>query len=161
MLLRKITSGVIGIACCISSLSVSANNKLLASYDELLQTLDSGNKVRAVVHVNKCTLIEGTELAKVITMGFNYDWYNHYNLRIDSQHSKEVITTSKNIFSVTQLNALGSVNNYVQLHIFKDNSAYVFGAIIDPVTYEQKITATYSCPLDVNSSNSGIVLYAE
>lgn len=159
MIFNKVTSGLIGMVCCFSSLSVFASDKILSSYDELLLALDSGSKVRAVVNMDKCKLVSGVEVVKVISLGFNFDWYNHYNLPIDSQHSKEVITTSKNIFSVTKIQNLGSINNYIQLHVFNDNTAYLYGAIIDPKTYEQKMTATYSCPFDANPGQAGIVLY--
>jgi hypothetical protein len=154
MLANKFASGLITAILCFSSLNTFASDKMLSSFDELLQALDSGTKVRAVVNMDKCKLIKGSEVVKVLSLGFNYDWYNHYILPTDSEHSKEVITTSKNIFSMTKIQDLGAINNYIQLHIFKDNSAILFGAILDPKTYEQKASASYSCTL-----GTSVILY--
>lgn len=156
MLLKKI---VIGMICIFSALNVSANNKTLTSFDELLQALDGGNKVRAVINIEKCKVISGAEIIKERSLGFDYDWYNHYEVPVDAQHSKEVITTSKNIFSVTTIQNLGAINNYVKLHVMKDNSVYLYWSLLDPKTYAEKATITFNCPLNADANHAGLLLY--
>lgn len=159
MKIKTLMAVLIGLVCCMSSVNALSNTKTLDNFNELLQALDSGNQVRAVIHFDKCKLETGTEIVSEISFGFNYDWYNHYYLPINAQNTKEVIATSKNIFSVATLNNLGSINNYLRLHVFKDNTARVFGAVIDPKTYEQKITASFLCSVSNNQDQAGVMLY--
>lgn len=155
MLFKKIAIGMI---CIFSATNIFASNAL-TSFNELLQALDGGSKVRAVINIEKCKVISGTEIIKEKSLGFNYDWYNHYEIPVDAQHSREVITTSKNIFSVTTIQNLGAINNYVKLHVMKDNTAYLYWSLLDVKTYAEKATITFNCPLNVDSSQAGLLLY--
>ncbi len=159
MSMKKIAACLLGSLLCLPTVDALANPTALANYDELLQALDLGNKVRGIIHLGKCKLESGGGVT-AISLGFTFDYYNHYNLPIDAQHTKEVIATSKNVFSWTQVKDLGPVNNYLQIRIFKDNTAQLFGAIIDPRNYEQKIFVNYVCPISNDAAQAGLMLYS-
>jgi len=159
MSINKITACLLGSMLCFTTLTVFAGTKILANYGELLQALDSGNAVRAIAHLDKCKLDSGGGLVG-LSGGINFDVFNHYIMPIDSLHTKEVIATSKTVFSITPIQSLGFVLNYIRLHVFKDNTAQLFGAIIDPKTYEQKITVSYTCTVSNDATQAGIMLYS-
>lgn len=158
MLFKQVTTCFLGTLLFFSSFNVVAS-KILANYDELLHALNNGSKVRGVIHLDKCKLNHGGGLPKTFSFGFTYDYYNHYNLPIDKHHSVEVISTSQNIFSITRVNDLGPVNNYLQIHVLRDNTAHLFGAMLDPKKYDQKITARYTCPISSDPTQAGLMLF--
>lgn len=141
---------------CLST-SVLANPHKINTYDDLLYSLDSGHHVRAVIHFENCTLESGDKLL-TITGGFDYDIYNHYKLpSTDSESTKEMISTSKTVFSISNFHDFGKINNYIRLRVFNDNTAEFFAAILDPITQEEKTTATYNCPL--GKDKAGVVFF--
>ena len=141
------------------SFNAFANLKPIANFDELLQALDSGSKVRGVIYLDNCKLESGGGFPKTMSVGFTYDYFLHYNLPIDNNHTVEVITTSKDVFTITKVNDLGPINNYLQIHVLKNNTAHVFGALLDPKNYDQKISVNYTCPMGTNPIQAGLMLF--
>lgn len=157
--MKKISSYLVAATCLISSIGSFANSKTLANFDELLNALDSGKTVRAVIHMDKCTLESGSGFPQALSGGFTFDVYNHYQLPIDANTSKEVISTSKTVFSITTISNLGAIKNYIRLHVFKDNTARFLGVIIDPKTNEQKMSSSLLCPVSDDINQAGVMLY--
>jgi len=158
MSFNKLSAGLFALLV-FNSMNAFAHTKVLGNYDELLQALDSGEKVRGVIQLEKCKLESGGGLPKTISVGFDFDYYNHFNVPVDPTHTVEVISTTKNIFTITKVNDLGPINNYIQIHISKDNIAHIFGAILDPKNYDQKIFVNYTCPMSADSAKAGLMLY--
>lgn len=151
---------VLGSVLCLASLSALASSKILANYDELLQALSSGSKVRGIIHFDKCKIESGGGFPKTNTLGFTYDYFiNRDDLSGDNKHTLEVISTTKNIFSITKINNLGPVNNYIQIHVLKDNSARILGVLLDPTNYSQKISINYTCPVSSDENQAGLMLF--
>jgi hypothetical protein len=159
MSIKKIISCLIGSALCFSSASILAETKILANYDQLLQALDSGSQVRAVVHFDKCKLESGDGRISSLSGGLTFDVFNHYDMPIEGNRTREVISTSKTVFSLGTRYEFGPINNYVRLHVFKDNTAQLFGAFLDPQTYEQKTAVSYTCPVSGDVNHAGVSLY--
>ena len=158
MFINKINVSLMCAALYFFTSSAFAETKIIPNYDQLLQTLEAGNKVRAIIHFDQCKLESGGGLSS-ISGGVNFDIFNHYNMKIDSSHTKEVISVSNTVFSVTDLQNFGPVMNYVWLHVFKDNTAQLFWALLDPNTYEKKVSVSYLCPIGNELNQSGVVLY--
>ncbi|MBX3708798.1 MAG: hypothetical protein KIT56_08950 [Gammaproteobacteria bacterium] len=144
---------------------VHANTKLLVNYNQLLQALDQGDDVRAILYLDKCTLKKSgntkilnskldTERA---SMRMNFNIYSHYKVKVDAQHERYAIATSNTI--LTEHRDFGPVYAYGRLRIFGDNSAEFHAAYYHPQTYELKGEADYLCQISNDSDQNAIDLF--
>lgn len=140
------------------SISVSAKSATANSFDQLLFLLNSGKAVRAVIHLDRCQLKQGTRLLTK-TGGVPIDFYTHFDMPMPDGSTKETISTSATVFSITDVMNLGPVNNYLRLYVFKDNTADVLAAILNIKTNEKILFGQYTCNLSFDESKSGIVFH--
>lgn len=161
MSVSKLSAGLIASLCLFSSASSFANTQTLGGFDALSAALDAGENVRAVFHFDKCTQESGGGFPMVLSGGFNFDVFNHYMMATGTTTAKEVISTSKTVFSVSNIANMGAINNYIRLHVFKDNTARFLGVAMDPVSNEQKMSVSYLCPVSDDANQAGVMFFVK
>ena len=133
-----------------------ASTQTVTTYKQLLNTLQQGKGVKAIVYLDQCTprtkMQNNMDEENTFT-GFNIDIFSHYKVKINDQQERFALATSKTI--LTEHRTFGPVYAYERLRLFDDNSAEYHTAFYDPKTYELKGSMDYSCSLNNNS----IVLY--
>lgn len=160
MFFKRMAACVTGAVLSLSTLQALAMPALLPNFDGLLFALESGDGVRAIMRPEKCTLESGNGGVVAFSSGMDYDVYTHYMLPSDDgQPGKEVIATSKTVFSISTIHNLGAITNYVRLHVFRDNTAKLFISILDPVTYQEKLNGTFLCSLSSGEKTEGVTLF--
>ena len=145
--------------------SAQAASKNLMTYDQLLQAVQQGDDVRAIINFDKCTLkkAEGKSVAdtSVDTSGtssrINFTIFSHYKVPVNNQE-KFTIATSQTI--LTEHRVFGPVYAYGRLRVFEDNTGEFHSAYYDPKTYELKGAANYICRLGNGVDQGGIELFA-
>ncbi|KTD04243.1 hypothetical protein Lgee_0273 [Legionella geestiana] len=159
MFFKRIAACVAGAVLACSTIEAFAATTLLPTFGALLTALENGESVRAVMRPGRCTLESGNGGVVAFSSAMDYDVYTHYMLPSDDgQSAKEVIATSKTVFSISTIQNLGAITNYVRLHVFRDNTAKLFISILDPVTYQEKLNGTFLCTLTDAEKTGGVTL---
>lgn len=128
------------------------HHKPLLSYEALLQALNAGDDVKAIIHFDKCKAKDNQDNVVRAEGALNFNVFNHYQLPT----GKYVIATSTTVF--TEHRDFGPVSNYVRLRVHEDNSTEVYIAFYDPNTHVKKNAIEYLCQLNADKQ-SGLSLY--
>ncbi|RDI42689.1 VirK family protein [Aquicella lusitana] len=134
--------------------------KTLTNYEQLLQALEQGDEVRAIIHMDKCTVnkadVKGAADIGGSSTRINFTLFSHYKVPVNGQE-KYTVATSQTLF--TEHRAFGPVYAYGRLRVFEDNSAEFHAAYYDPKTYELKGAVNYNCHLGNGADQNSIVLF--
>lgn len=154
-ILSSITS--IFLAFLVSSMTYAASSQL-SGYNDLLNALREGTKVRAIINFDGCTAKDGTKtnLPPNMVGGFSFNVFHHYPVKMDAEHTKYAVATA--IIHMTDHPSFGFVTNYVRLRVFADNTVELHSAFYDPKTYEQKRAMDYSCKMAEKAGDVGVLL---
>lgn len=140
----------------LSQVTLANSTQTLASYSDLLNALSQGNSVRAIMYVNKCSIVSSTANSKDIIAGMPFTEFNKYAVTIGTQQKNTIATSTNKLIEHSQF---GPVYNYVRLRIFEDNSAEIFSEYLDPTTYKQRGSMTANCTLSNGHDQNGILLF--
>lgn len=150
------------LAILLSSSTTFAASKQLNNYAQLAAALDSGDDIKAIIHIDQCKLSkngfnkEYAKSDKIFTSTrINFNIFSAYQARIDGE-LKNTIATSNTI--LTEHSLFGPVYAYGRLRVFEDNSAEFHAAYYDPRTYEVRAIINYSCHLGDGEDQGGITL---
>ena len=148
---------ILFLGICQSGYSQSTRIK---SFDQLIETLHSGARVRAVIHYSQCSRTKEQEiktpLPEAIT-GMEIDTYEFF--APGAAHNKIAFI----VFSTSKLiqNPLGKgfVYNYGKVRINADNTCQVTAKYIHPRRYKVLMDELFTAKLNDGVNGEGINLY--
>lgn len=140
--------------------AVSIAQKQLNSFDELMETLNSGGQVRVIMHYAKCQLISDNEIEDRVPDaigGMTIDVYEYF--AEGAVRNKKAFV----VFSQAKLiqNPLGKgyVSNYAKVKVYADNEVKITAEYLDPISLEVKMTENFFTSINDGSNEGGVFLY--
>jgi hypothetical protein len=128
---------------------------LLTTFDALMESLDSGHAVRAVLRYGNCTL-DGSGPGPDAVGGMNVDTYEYFAEGVVGNDTAYVL------FSETALISMGTsyVYDYVKVRVYADLSTEIVAEYLDPTTFDVEMSEAFDCPYDDGTAaDPGISLY--
>lgn len=142
--------------------SQAAAPTLLTNFQQLVNALEQGMDVKAIIYLERCQLNTHATVKladgnlKGSSTRFNFSSYLHDKVRF---HGKlmDSVTTSATAFNEYLTERF--LQNYSRLRIFENNSARLYIASYDPVTYEKKLSVDWMCQISNGQDNNAIMLF--
>lgn len=135
---------------------------LLENFEELMEALNSGEKVRVVIDYGNCQLIAGNEIQdrspKAIG-GMALDTYEYF---ADNALGKNVafVVASENKLIANPIGA-GYVYNYAKVKVDKENKVRLTARYIDPLTFQEKMDENFFTEMNNGKNNGAASFYME
>jgi len=132
----------------------------LTSFDQLMQSLNSGEQVRVVIHYGQCqwapTENKQTPTPKAVT-GMVIDTYEYFpSGAIHNKNSFVVFSNSKLIKNPI---GKGYVLNYGKVRINDDNTVQITAKYIKPGNFKELMSEVFVGKLNDGNNNEGINLF--
>lgn len=141
---------------------VYAFNTIILNYADLVETLETGNNVTAIVSFERCTITEPANPAlfsqnlEGASTRFNFDHYLHYQTSLDKALKDTVVTSFSQLVKSTDGVFLTS---YASLQLYADNSAIIQVSFFNPVSYKKQFFVEWSCSISNGKDTNGLTLY--
>lgn len=144
----------------ISQLAISQTARI-TSFNQLMESLNTGEKVRVVIHYAKCVwpadkINQKPPPPKAIT-GLEIDAYEYFAPGV--VYNKEAFM----VFSATKLiqNPIGKgmVYNYGKVRINADNTVQVIAKYLHPKSYKILMHEVFLCKINDGILNEGINIF--
>ncbi len=139
-----------------------SQNTRIGSFDDLMTSLNAGEKVRVIIHYSKCRLISDKALQSPVpnaVTGMDIDTYEYF--APGAAHNEKAFI----VFSGSKLiqNPIGKgfVYNYGKVRINSDNTAVVTAKYIHPGTFKELMSETFNGKLNDGTNGEGIDLFVE
>lgn len=149
------------LALFIFSISTNmAQKKQIINFGMLLESINKGEEVYAVIHYAKCTLIIDsveTEAPDAIG-GMPLSTFEYFAPK-SINNPKGFLTSSQNILITHRKR--GFVYNYVKIKIFDDNTVEINAKYLLPSTLEVVMDETFYTEINDGNNNKGLYLYAK
>lgn len=92
----------------------------------LLEALNTGHVVRAVVHFDKCTLVKSSASSEKIgkipeTGGVTIDNFMHYKQFLTREELIDTVAISKTLFTITNYKGLDKIATGIRMHFYPTN----------------------------------------
>ncbi|KTD11956.1 hypothetical protein Lgra_1414 [Legionella gratiana] len=143
--------------------NILINNNILVNFQQLVQAVEHGNNVRAIIHFDRCIVTApdslDTHLERILsgaTTRFNFTHYFHAHLKIDDRLI-DTVTTSMKLFIDHPSGKLLTV--FGRLSVFEDNTATVHVDLMDPVAHTHLLVIDWLCTISNGQDNNGLVLF--
>ncbi len=137
-----------------------AQTSRLTSFDELMQSLNSGNQVRVVIQYGLCKWPKDKSNQSVIPdaiTGMNIDTYEYF--ANGAAHNLTAFVVFSNSTLIQNPIGKGFVYNYGKVRINADNSVIVTAKYINPKNYKVLMDECFIGKLDDGTNNEGISLF--
>jgi len=137
-----------------------AQTTRLTSFDQLMQSLNSGEHVRVVIQYGLCqwapTENKLTPTPKAVT-GMDVDTYEYFpSGAINNKNSFVVFSNSKLIQNPI---GKGYILNYGKVRIYDDNTVQVTAKYINPGNFKELMSEIFVGKLNDGHNNEGINLF--
>ncbi|HHT0593244.1 TPA: hypothetical protein ACTXXA_002015 [Legionella anisa] len=134
----------------------------ITDFPQLVQAVESGNDVRAIIHFDDCD-VTGPELSAQAkrrlngaTTRFNFTQFFHGKEEIDD-NLIDTVTTSMKIFIKKPSGEFVTFSG--RLSVFEDNTATLHVDFFDPVLKKQKFVVDWFCRISNGHDSNGLVLF--
>ncbi len=155
-------SVVVGIVLLFPLSHASALTNNIIDFPQLVQAVENGNDVRAIIHFDRCQ-VTGPELQAEVrrrlngaTTRFNFTHYFHGKEDIDD-HLTDTVTTSMKIFIESSSGEFLTLSG--RLSVFEDNTATLHVDFFDPILKKQKMVVDWFCAISNGEDDKGLVLF--
>lgn len=134
----------------------------IKNFEELMESLKSGQNVNAVLHYGKCELEVDGEIQKE-----SVDAIGGMPLDVYEYFSKDLFGNKHAFVSASQTKLIenplgkGYVYNYVKIKIYENNLADVIARYLKPDTKEETMSETFHGKINDGKNEGGIYLYGD
>lgn len=144
---------------------INLNRPLLTNFAELVSSVEIGDNVIAIIHLDRCQIIKPedqalkTQLTQSIigaSTRFNFTQYLHYNPRTDAE-SRDMVTTSMTT-EVEQSTPGLYWAVFARLSVFEDNSATLHIDYFDPINHKSQSVLEWRCDISKGNDTNGLYL---
>jgi len=140
--------------------SIFAQTQQLKDFNQLFNSLKSGETVRAIIHYELCRLvIDGKEEVAPNAIGGmdlnTFEYFAKGSVRIDNAF----ISVSETV--LISHPRYGYVLNYVKLRIYEDDNVEIVARYLDPKTYEVKMDETFYTRINNGNNSGALFLYVK
>ncbi|WP_115709431.1 hypothetical protein [Legionella sainthelensi] len=138
------------------------NNNILVNFSQLVQAIENGDNVRAIIHFDHCVVKESaiqTQLEKRLagaTTRFNFTHYFHAQEKINDQLI-DTVTTSMKIFIEHPSGELLTFSG--RLRVFEDNTATLHLDFFNPILHKHRLVLDWLCTISDGQDGNGLVLF--
>ncbi len=137
-----------------------AQTTRLSNFDELMQSLNSGEHVRVVIEYGHCqwapTENKQTPTPKVVT-GMDIDTYEYFAVGV--VHNINAFVVFSNSKLIQNPAGKGFVLNYGKVRINDDNTVQVTAKYIQPKNHKELMSEVFLGKLNDGLNNEGINLF--
>lgn len=153
-----------GILLLYSFNQANALNNYLTNFRQLVQAVESGDDVRAIVHFDNCLVTEPANQTEVTrkfsgaTTRFNFTRYFHAKETINDQII-DTVTTSMSIKIFLAHSSGKSLLLSSRLSVFEDNTATIHMNFFDPVLHKSILVVDWLCDISNGQDDNGLVLF--
>jgi len=139
-----------------------AQNSTLTNFPQLVEAVENGDDVRAIIHFDRCLLTDSTIRTETMrrlagaTTRFNFTHYFHAKENINEQLI-DTVTTSIKIFIERPTGEFFTLAG--RLSIFEDNTARLHVKFLDPILYKRALEMNWLCSISDGQDNNGLVLF--
>ncbi|KTD31248.1 hypothetical protein Lmor_2745 [Legionella moravica] len=140
----------------------TTNNALIVNFTELVKAVESGNDVKAIIHLDRCQITDPTtqsQLAQNLigaSTRFNFTQYLHYNVRVNGQLKDTVTTTMTSSVELPVPGVFWSV--FGRLSVFDDDTATLYVDYFDPLHHQSHLVVEWRCDISNGKDTNGLVL---
>jgi hypothetical protein len=126
---------------------------LLTSYADLLATLKSGVRVRAVLDYGKCT-ISGSPGPKALG-AMNLDTFEWFDQGVLGNSKPYLAASETHLIKLPS----GFVNDYVRVKVMSDDKVQIEVKYLDPQTYAVSVDELIDCAISDGTNAAGAAFY--
>lgn len=133
-----------------------AGPKKLKKFDDVVDSLQDGNLVRAVIDFDKCSLANNTmklERRKPVG-GLSFSKFMKYDTDVDGKKTTVVATTETMLVNSEKY---GLVYDRLSMHMMSDGSVEFVSELIDPKNYVQVGEMVYNCAF--NKDKGSVMMF--
>lgn len=153
---------VVGVLLLLSLNQANAAGTNIVNFSQLVQAVENGNDVRAIIHFDNCLVTEPSLRRQVArrldgaTTRFNFTHYFHAQETIN-ERLIDTVTTSMKIFIERPTGESLILSG--RLNVFEDNTATLHLNFFDPVLQKQQLVVDWTCNISNGQDNNGLVLF--
>ena len=142
----------------VSVVGVSAQTKLLKSFDQLMFALRTGSEVRAVIYYSRCKLIVDSVETKApdAVGGMVLNTFEYFAPNA-VKNPKAFVTSSQTV--LISHPRQGHVYNYVKMKFFEDNTVEINAKYLNPATYQVVMDETFYGAISSGDDGNAVCLY--
>lgn len=135
-----------------------AQTTQLNNFGDLMDALNTGESVRAVIHYGKCELIIDSVAVEAPDAigGMEFQTFEYF-AKMSIRNEKAYVTTSETVLIGHPY--YGYVYNYAKLRIYEDNFVEIIARYLDPKSYEVKMDETFTTIINDGNNEGAIYLY--
>lgn len=140
----------------------SAAGTNIINFSQLVQAVENGDEVRAIIHFDNCLVTEPSIRTQVMrrldgaTTRFNFTQYFHANENIN-ERIIDTVTTSMKIFIERPTGESFILSG--RLSVFEDNTATLHVNFFDPILHKQQLVVDWTCNISNGQDDNGLVLF--
>lgn len=140
--------------------SIFAQTQQLKDFNQLFNSLKSGESVRAIIHYELCRLvIDGKEeVAPNAIGGMDLNTFEYF-AKGSVRNDNAFISASETV--LISHPRYGYVLNYVKLRIYEDDNVEIVARYLDPKTYEVKMDETFYARINNGNNSGALFLYVK
>ncbi len=138
----------------------SAQSKQILNFDELMQSLNSGEKVRVVMHYAQCKLfIDNKEQSSApdAVSGMEINTYEYFAPGAARNKLAFVVFSDSKLISNPK--GKGYVYNYGKVRINSDNSVKITARYLNPKNFKVLMDEYFESEINDGKNNGGVYLY--
>ncbi|WP_058534513.1 hypothetical protein [Legionella saoudiensis] len=153
---------IVNVLLLLSLNQVNAASTNITSFSDLVQAVESGNEVRAIIHFDNCLVTEPSIRTQVTrrlngaTTGFNFTHYFHAQETIN-QRLIDTVTTPIKFFIERPTGESLILSG--RLNVFEDNTATLHLSFFDPILQKEQLVVDWTCTISNGQDNNGLVLF--
>jgi hypothetical protein len=150
-----------------SANAISLSGVYITSFGQLVSALDNGEDVRAIIHFERCLLINTTDPTiqeqintsiSGVSTRFDFTKYLHFTTRIDGRTRDTVTTTMTSLVEQSTPGVFWEV--FARLSVFGDetNTGTLRIDYFDPISHKSHLVVEWRCDISNGSDTNGLVL---
>lgn len=151
------------IAIFFIAIATSAQPKQIKSFNELMDALNRGERVRTVIHYAKCTLIRNNEMQEKspdAVSGLDIDTYEYFARMAVRGNDKAFLVFSANHFIQNPI-GMGYVYNYGKVRIDEDGKITITVTYVEPLTLEETMNQKFYTIINDGKNDGGVYFYLQ
>ncbi|MDR3502622.1 MAG: hypothetical protein P4L79_08570 [Legionella sp.] len=155
-------SVIVGVLLLLSLNQANAAGTNLINFSQLVQAVENGDEVRAIIHFDNCLVTEPAIKTRVMrrldgaTTRFNFTHFFHAKENINEQII-DTVTTSMKIFIERPTGELITLSG--RLSVFEDNTATLHLDFFDLILHKQQLVVDWTCTISNGQDDNGLVLF--
>ena len=135
---------------------------LLENFEELMDALNNGEKVRVVIDYGKCQLIADNEIQESSPKaigGMSLETYEYFADNVLGKNIAFVVASESKLIA----NPIGDgyVYNYAKVKVDKESKVRLTARYIDPVTFQVKMDENFFTEMNDGRNDGAASFYME